>query len=94
MVQKIKQGEKPLSLENGGLKMERFQILRTYDICGRKSVCLCDDAGPAIVYDENLAKTRVAQLHKMGYTDVKGYIWYLTLGEIDEVKISQNSLTL
>ena len=33
-------------------------------------------------------------LHKMGYTDVKGYIWYLTLGEIDEVKISQNSLTL
>ena len=26
-------------------------------------------------------------LQKMGYTDIKGYIWYLTLGEIEEVKI-------
>lgn len=49
--------------------MERFQILRSYDICGQKKVCLCNDAGAPIVYNESRAKAQVAQLHSMGYAD-------------------------
>jgi hypothetical protein len=26
-------------------------------------------------------------LQQMGYTEIQGYVWYLTLGEIEEVGI-------
>jgi hypothetical protein len=50
---------------------KRFQILRTYDICGRPTECLCYDAGRAIVYGEEDAKHQVAMLHAMGHTDAR-----------------------
>lgn len=50
---------------------KRFQILRTYDICGKPTECLCYDAGSAVVYGEDRAKERVAKLHEMGYTDAR-----------------------
>lgn len=49
----------------------RFQILRTYDICGQPHECLCYDAGCAVVFGEDCAKAQVAKLHEMGYTDAR-----------------------
>lgn len=51
--------------------MKRYQIIRTYNICGKPTECLCHDAGCAIVYGEDAAKTQVAKLHEMGYTDAR-----------------------
>lgn len=51
--------------------MKRYQILRTYNICGKQVECLCYDAGCAVVYGEDKAKAQVEQLHKMGYTDAR-----------------------
>lgn len=50
---------------------KRFQIVRTYDICGKPTECLCYDAGCAIVYSEEDAKHQVAMLHAMGHTDAR-----------------------
>lgn len=47
--------------------MVRFQIIREYDICGKKMTCLCSDAGAPIVYNEDDAKAQVAQLRAMGH---------------------------
>ena len=51
--------------------MKRYQIIRTYNICGKPIECLCYDAGCAIVYGEDAAKAQVNKLHKMGYTDAR-----------------------
>ena len=51
--------------------MKRFQIVRTYDINGKPTECLCYDAGCAVVYGEDTAKAQVAKLHRMGYTDAR-----------------------
>lgn len=48
---------------------KRYQILRTYNINGKPCVCLCYDLGCAIVYGEDKARQRVADLHNAGYTD-------------------------
>lgn len=50
---------------------KRFQIIRTYDICGKPTECLCYDAGCAIVYGEDKAKEQVAKLHAMGHTSAR-----------------------
>ena len=50
---------------------KRFQILRTYDVCGKPTECLCYDAGPAIVYSEAKAKEQVIKLHTMGYPSAR-----------------------
>ena len=49
----------------------RYQILRTYNVCGKSVECLCADAGSAIVYSEATAKAQVAKLHEMGYADAR-----------------------
>ena len=49
----------------------RYQILRTYNVCGKPVECLAAEAGCAIVYDEDTAKAQVAKLHEMGYSDAK-----------------------
>ena len=51
--------------------MQRFQIVRTYNISGKPTECLCYDAGCAIVYDEDTAKAQVNRLHEIGYTDAR-----------------------
>lgn len=51
--------------------MKRYQIIRTYNICGKPVECLCVDAGCAIVYGEDAAKAQVAKLHEMGYVDAR-----------------------
>ena len=51
--------------------MERYQIIRAYNIYGKPVECLCDDAGSAIVYGEDTAKAQVAKLHEMGYADAR-----------------------
>ena len=51
--------------------MKRYQIIRTYNICGKSKECLCYDAGCAIVHDENVAKKQVFKLHDMGYADAR-----------------------
>lgn len=51
--------------------MKRYQIIRTYNICGRLVECLCYDVGSAIVYSEDIAKAQVAKLHEMGYADAR-----------------------
>lgn len=50
---------------------KRFQILRTYDICGKLTECLCYDVGCAIVYGEEDAKHQVALLHARGHADAR-----------------------
>jgi hypothetical protein len=50
---------------------KRFQIIRTYDICGKPTECLCIDAGSAIVYGEEDAKHQVAMPHAMGHTSAR-----------------------
>lgn len=49
----------------------RYQILRTYNICGKLVECLATEAGSAIVYSEATAKAQVAKLHEMGYADAR-----------------------
>ena len=51
--------------------MKRYQIIRTYNICGKLVECLCYDVGSAIVYGEGIAKAQVAKLHEMGYADAR-----------------------
>ena len=51
--------------------MKRYQILRTYEICGQQVECLCCDAEYAIVSNEDAAKAQVAKLHEMGYADAR-----------------------
>lgn len=51
--------------------MKRYQILRTYNICGKLIECLCYNIGSAIVYDEGIAKAQVSKLHEMGYADAR-----------------------
>jgi hypothetical protein len=50
---------------------KRYQIIRTYDICGKQKECLCYDVGPAVVYGETKAKEQVDKLHAVGYTDAR-----------------------
>lgn len=50
---------------------KRFQIVRTYNVCGKPTECLCYDAGCAVVYGEEDAKQQVAKLHAMGYTSAR-----------------------
>lgn len=51
--------------------MKRFQIIRTYDISGKPTECLCYDAGCAIVYGEDTARAQVAKLQAMGYPEAR-----------------------
>ena len=53
------------------MKEKRFQIVRTFDICGKPCECLCYDAGCAVVYGEDKAKARVEKLHQMGYESAR-----------------------
>ena len=51
--------------------MKRYQIIRTYNICGKLVECLCCDAEYSIVSSEDAAKAQVAKLHEMGYADAR-----------------------
>jgi hypothetical protein len=61
---------------------KHYNIVRTYNICGREVECLCYDAGCAITHNEEEAKARVATLKEMGYTNAhyivveNGTAWY------------------
>lgn len=51
--------------------MMRYQIIDTYNICGRAVECLCNrptaSGSWCICYGEEAAKQRVAELHEAGY---------------------------
>ena len=53
------------------MNKKRYQIVRTYNICGKETECLCYDAGCAIVFGEDVAKERVQKLHEMGYASAR-----------------------
>lgn len=54
---------------------KRFQVLDTYNICGREVECLADrptaSGSWSVCYSEAQAKQRVAELHEAGFTKAR-----------------------